>query len=96
MISKVENFISEEEHKFLINYVKYLEENDKWDKSDPHPSWHGRYVHANLLAFKGIFGTDYDIECLEMLVGIRNRIRDHILKSINLNVPMNSDTLQIV
>jgi len=96
MISKVENFISEEDHKFLIEYIKYLEENDKWDKSDPHPSWHGRYVHANLLAFKGMFGTDKDIECLEILIGIRNKIRDHIINIRNLNVSLYSDTLQIV
>lgn len=97
MISINENFINDFEVDFINDYVRRLTLEDKWDKSDPHPAWHDRYIHAGVLssAQEG-FGTDEDTDMLNLLVDIRKRIKNHIIQIRELDVPLYADTLQLV
>lgn len=97
MISINENFIDEFELEFLADYARRLSFEDKWDKSDPHPVWHDRYIHAvNLQNVEMGFGTDEDYDVYNLLLDIRKRIKSHIVEIRELDVPLYADTLQIV
>lgn len=97
MISVNENFINEFELEFLADYARRLSAEDKWDKSDPHPAWHNRYVHAvNLQNGQIGFGTDEDLDVYNLLLDIRKRIKYHIVELRELDVPLFADTLQLV
>lgn len=97
MISINKDFITEFELDFLNEYARRLTLEDKWDKSDPHPAWHDRYVHAGVLESpQSGFGTDEDRDVLHLLVDIRKRIKAHIVELRELNVPLYADTLQLV
>jgi hypothetical protein len=97
MISVNENFINEFELEFLADYARRLSAEDNWDKSDPHPTWHNRYIHAVSLqdAQRG-FGTDEDVDVFNLLLDVRKRIKSHIVEIRDLDIPIFADTLQIV
>lgn len=97
MISQNPNFVSKKELDILVKYALKLNETDKWDKSDPSPDWHNRYIHAStLVSDKENFGQPEDILAYKTLIEIRIRIKEHIIKIRNLGVPLYSDTLQLV
>lgn len=97
MISVNPDFITEEERDTLLNYAKSLTERDLWDKSDPHPQWHNRYVHAGMLSSEHAgFGSEEDLKIQQMLVDIRKRIKNKIVEIRGLGVPLYADTLQLV
>lgn len=97
MISVNENFLDEFELDFLADYTRRLSTTDRWDKSDPHPTWHNRYVHAGNLgnALAG-FGEEEDRDVQRLLIQTRIKIKNHIIKLRELNVPLYADTLQLV
>lgn len=97
MISINENFIDEFELGFLNDYVRRLTADDKWDKSDPNTGWYNRYIHAGNLQYPDLgFGSEEDVDMLNLLLKIRSRIKDHIIKIRDLSVPLYADTLQLV
>ncbi len=97
MISKNPDFLTKEETTTLVNYAKKLSEKDLWDKSDPHPAWHDRYVHASSLQNKAKgFGEKEDLEICDLMVDIRKRIKNKIIEIRGINVPLYADTLQLV
>ena len=97
MISINNNFINEFEVEFLTEYARKLTDEGKWDKSDPHPAWHDRYIHAAILENgQAGYGTDEDRDVFNLLIDIRKRIKAHIIEIRELEVPLYADTLQIV
>lgn len=97
MISVNENFLNEFELEFINDYVRRLTAEDKWDKRDPHPAWHNRYIHADSLqdSLQG-FNTDEDRDMLGLLVDIRKRVKARIVEIRDLDAPLFADTLQLV
>lgn len=97
MISVNENFINEFELEFINDYVRRLTKEDLWDKSDPHPAWHDRYIHAGVLSNgQAGFGTDEDNDMLNLLVDIRKRIKARIVEIREPEAPIYADMLQLV
>lgn len=97
MISQNPNFLTPEEISTLVDYAQTITERNLWDRSDPHPAWHDRYVHAGHLRRKEVgFGEAKDLEIFDLMVDIRKRIKNHIINIRNLEVPLFADTLQLV
>lgn len=97
MISQNPNFLTDTEVSTLVSYAETITERNLWDKSDPHPAWHDRYVHAGHLRRKEVgFGEPKDLEIFDLMVDIRIRIKNHIIDIRNLDVPLFADTLQLV
>lgn len=97
MISKNDGFLTQEEVSTLLTYAETLTEKDLWDKSDPHPAWHNRYIHAENLRFKeNGFGESKDLAIFDLMVDIRKRIKNKIIEVRGLGVPLYADTLQLV
>ena len=97
MISQNPEFLSKEEVDTLVSFAESITEKDLWDKSDPHPAWHDRYVHAGTLrnADRG-FGDSKSLEIFDLMVDIRKRIKNRIIEIRGLGVPLYADTLQLV
>lgn len=97
MISINENFIQDYELDFINEYVRKLTSEDLWDKSDPFPTWHDRYIHAAILSNPQVgFGTDEDTDMLNLLIDVRKRIKARIIEVRGLEVPIYADMLQLV
>lgn len=94
------NFISEEENSAILEYEKYLDEKGLWDGGnkdiDPFSQWSDRFLGAQkLLASHLGFGTEKDLEILDLLVSIRKRIRLKILEEYNIN-EIYADSLNLI
>lgn len=96
MISKNPDFLSKEEISTLVSYAEKLTAEDKWDKT-PNDGWRDRFIHAGmLLSSDAGFGTEEDKAIFDLLINIRMRIKEHIIKIRGLGVPLYADTLQLV
>jgi hypothetical protein len=100
-IKVIYDFISKEESNELVEYQKYLTNNNLWDvgskDGDPHGQWSNRFINAGNLTIenKGL-GKEYDLKILNMLVNIRKKIRNEIMTQYNLNKPVYADSLNLI
>lgn len=97
MISINNDFIDKNTCDLLKNYAEDLTKTARWDRSDLGSGWNDRYVHAGDLVRpdRGFAGTK-DIEASNILLGIREKVKQHIIKIRNLQIPLYSDMLQLV
>jgi hypothetical protein len=100
-IKVIHNFISKEECNELVEYQKYLTDNNLWDvgskDGDPLGQWSNRFINAGSLALeaKGL-GKEYDLNVLNILISIRKRIRNEIMTQYNLDKLVYADCLNLI
>lgn len=95
------DFVTEEECLAILEYEKYLTENDLWDQGDkngdPKQHWAKRFLGVqNLVLKEKGLGSEKDIEIMNLCVSIRKRIRDQIKKSWNLQEEIYADSLNLI
>lgn len=100
-INVVYDFISEDECNTILEYEKYLTDNDLWDKSDPKadPSqhWSKRFLGViNLTVPEKGFNNPKDIEIMNLCVTIRKRIRNKIIETWGLKEDIYADSLNLI
>ncbi len=100
-INVVYDFISEDECNTILEYEKYLTDNDLWDKSDPKadPSqhWSKRFLGViNLTVPEKGFNNPKDIEIMDLCVTIRKRIRNKIIETWGLKEDIYADSLNLI
>lgn len=94
------DFISQEENDVILDYEKYLDEKALWDTADkgkdPYGQWTDRFlgVQSLLLKQRG-FGTEKDLEMLNLLVEIRKRIRTKIMEEYQMKA-VYADSLNLI
>jgi len=100
-IVTVENFINEEECNKILDYQKYLTENDLWTtlskENEPRQNWTKRFCSVKTLVVdKNRFGKEKDIEIAKLCLDIRARIKNTIINEWNLPVDIYPDSLTLV
>lgn len=97
----VYDFITEEECQTLLEYEKYLTENDLWDDAgsngDPQRHWAKRFLGVQNLVLKDKgYGKKEDIDIMNLCISIRKRIREKISSTWNLTEPIYADSLNLI
>ena len=100
-ITVIYDFITEEECQILLDYEKYLTENDLWDagdkKGDPKQHWAKRFLGVQNIIFEDRgYGRPEDLAIKDLCISIRKRIREQIKKSWNLNDEIYADSLNLI
>ena len=96
----VYDFITDEECLTILEYEKYLTENDLWDqgdkKSDPQQHWSKRFLGVQNLALKekGL-GSTKDLEIMDLCVSIRKKIKSKIKETWALQEEIYADSLNL-
>lgn len=96
MISVVKNFITKEELEIVNSTIERLNAANAWGTHDY--GWNGRIINPFVLrGHSDAYSADIsDKKCLEVLVDIRLRVRDHILTTREFSGPIYADMLQLV
>lgn len=96
MISTVKNFLTMEEIGVIEKTIEKLNKSNAWGNHDS--GWSGRVINPFILRGQssGYIADEQDSRCLELLINIRLRVREHILTSRSFSGQIYADTLQIV
>jgi len=97
----INNFITQEENDALLEYEKYLTENELWEtsdlKGDPYQQWTKRFVGVqNLVLEERGFNKPWDLEIKELAIKIRKRVRAAIEEAYGVEGRIWADSLNLI